>query len=204
MAKASLLDGLTRTRRSIRPKSRVCRASATVRRASSLRLRATPSSKSIMTVSTPIWVALLILRRLSPGIKSAERRGKLSCWGLVIASSLLRTFKHQGSSFKLDHNDIFLVAAKVPEADDAPIRFGLGFTFAKDFSFDVQSISVEHGMGVLDGFVAQVRHQGSFRQFRDGQAHGQAEGKDTVDNAAAKLGFAGELLVQVERLGIHG
>ena len=58
--------------------------------------------------------------------------------------------------------------------------------------FDVKGVAVEEGMRVLDALVAQVGDQGALGQVRHGEADGQTQGEDAVDDTLPELRLAGD------------
>ena len=66
-----------------------------------------------------------------------------------------------------------------------------------------QGVAVEDRLGKADLAHPEIGDRGTERRLADADADHQAEGEEAVDQALAELGLLGELLVEMQRLGVH-
>lgn len=122
----------------------------------------------------------------------------LRCWVLG------RATQHHRCALTLQNNRPFLVSADVTKTNDPAIWFGLREALFQDLCADVEGVAVKEWMWVAHAFIAEVRNKRSFREIVHGDAHGQTQCEDPVDEAATELCSTRVIFVDMQRLGVHG
>src|SRR5690349_9772021 len=115
-----------------------------------------------------------------------------------------RALAHQGLALALGDDLAALVGGSVAEFDDAGVRPRLALTAAQHRGADLERVAVEYRLGELHVGHAEVCDGGADRGVVHRDADHQPQGEQAVDDALAELGLFRELLVEVQRLHVHG
>src|SRR6266404_2339681 len=162
-------------------------------RAIFLRSAATESSRSRISPSAPNEGPLASLRSESAGTNRKERIGSVPGF-----------LAHQRLAGALGDGLAALVDGGVGEFDDAGVGPRLALAHAQDLGLYAKRIAVEDRLGKAHVGHAEIGDRGAERGVVHGDADHQAEREQAVDDALAELGLAGEFLVEMQRLHVHG
>src|SRR5262245_37598425 len=162
-------------------------------RAAILPSGAMESSRSRISASAAVFLALSYFRMLSPGTNRNER----------IASRLRLAEDQPGVPPGRQHLAA-LVGHGVFELDQPLPRPLLALALGDDLGVRSQRIAVKYGLGELDLGHAEIADGGAERGVVDAHADHDAERVEAVEQALAELGFFREMRVDVQRLRIHG
>src|SRR5215510_11942660 len=138
-------------------------------RAATLPSGAMESSRSRMSASAAVFLALSNLRTLSPGTNRRER-----------IASRLRFAKHQSGAAAGRHHLAALVGHGVLELDQPLPRPRLALALGNDFGVRAQRVAVEHRLGKFDLSHAEIADSGAERGVVDAHADHDTERIEAV------------------------
>src|SRR5437016_5579362 len=167
--------------------------SRTVRRAPTFSSGAIESSRSRISASAAVFLALSNLRRLSPGTNRNDRIG-----------SSLRFAVHQPGPATTSHHLTALIGHGVLEFHDVLVRPRLAFTLGDNSGVRLERIAVKHRLWKLDVGHAEVTDRGAQRRVVDAHPDHDAERIKAVEQPLAELGILGEIRIDMQRLRVHG
>src|ERR1700745_2329026 len=162
-------------------------------RAATLPSGAMESSRSRISASAAVFLALSNLRTLSPGTNRNER-----------IASRLRFAQHQPGAAAACHPLAALIGHGVLELDQPLPRPRLALALGDDLGVRSQRIAMENGLGEFHLGHAQIADSGAERGVVDAHADHDAERVEAVEQPLAELGLLGEMRIEIQRLLIHG
>src|SRR5436190_13858351 len=165
----------------------------TMPRAATLPSGAMESSRSRISASAAVFLALSKFRTLSPG---TNRRDRIAL--------RLRLAEHQPGTAAGRHHLAALVGHGVLELDKTLPWPRLARALGNDFCVRPQGIAVEHRLGKFDLGHTQIANGGAERGVIHAHADHDAERVEAVEQPLAELGLPGELGIEMQRLRIHG
>src|SRR6266702_2201391 len=167
---------------------------AAASRARALPSSAIESSRSMISASAPLDIALSSFLALSAGTKSSER----------IRSQLFRPHPHEGLAAAFGDELVVLVIGAVMKFDDAGAGARFGFALADDLSRAMHRIALEQWMREFDVGHAEIRNRGADGHVRDLDANHQPERKQRVHQGLAPFRLLlAKVPVDMERLRIE-
>src|SRR5512146_2373798 len=107
-------------------------------------------------------------------------------------------------SFEFHHDRTVWLFACTFNSHDAHIWSRFRFPFFDDLAFGIDRVAMKDGMRMDHLVVSKVCYNCTFGQVRDGQTNHESECKYAVDQALPKLCPGGKILIEVQRLGVHG
>src|SRR5436190_1379426 len=165
----------------------------TMPRAATLPSGAMESSRSRISASAAVFLALSNFRTLSPGTNRKDR--------IVLR---LRFAEHQPGTAAGRHHLAALVGHGVLELDEALPRPRLALALGNDFCVRPQRVAVEYGFREFDLGHSEIADGGTERGVIHAHADHDAERVEAVEQPLAELGFLGEMRIEMQRLRIHG
>src|SRR5438552_4048939 len=170
--------------------SSICRV---MPRAAILPSGAMESSRSRISASAAVFLALSNLRTLSPGTNKNER-----------IASRLRFAMHQAGAAAACHHLVALIGHPVLELDQALRRPRLAGALGNDPGVRLQRIAVKHRLWKLDVGHAQIAHRCAERSVIDAHPDHDAERVEVVEQPLAIFRLLRKMRVKMQRLRIHG
>src|SRR5438105_5580 len=155
-------------------------------RAATLPSGAMESSRSRISASAAVFLALSNFRTLSPGTNRKER-----------IVSRLWFAEHQPGATAACHHLAALVGRGVLELDQPLPRPRLALARGNDLGVRPQGIAVEYGLGEFDLGHAEIADSGAEGGVVDAHADHDAERVEAVEQPLAELGLLGKMRVEM-------
>src|SRR6201991_2238687 len=161
----------------------------TMPRAATLPSGAMESSRSRISASAAVFLALSNFRTLSPGTNNIER-----------IALCLRLAQHQAGAAAACHHLAALVGHGVLELDQPLPRPRFALALGDDFGVRPKRVAVEHGLWEFDFGHAEIAHGGAERGVVDAHADHDAQRVNAVEQPLAEFGLLGKMRVDMQRL----
>src|SRR5262249_47702835 len=182
--------------------------SAALMRAADLPSAGIESSRSTITASAPLAIALSSFLPPSAGTNSSERINRVPMRSaprrLRDAWRSPRPHAHEDLAAAFGHQLVVLVVGAVVELDDAGARTRVRFALADDFGGAMDGIAFEQRVGELHLCHAEIGDGGADGEVVDHDPDHQAEREQRVHQRLAPFGLLlAEMPVDVQRLRIE-
>src|SRR5271170_7552951 len=157
----------------------------------------TESSRSTITASAPLVIALSSFFALSAGTKSRERIATTRSWSL-------RPHANEDLAAAFGDDLVVLVVGPMMKLDDAGARPRFRLAFADHLCAAMDGVALEQRVGKFDVGHAQIGDGGPDRRVGDLDAGHQAQREQRVHQRLAPFGLLlAEVPVDMERLRIE-
>src|SRR4051812_1974683 len=144
------------------------------------------SSRSRISASAAVFLALSNFRTLSPGTNRNDRIGSRLCLRLRLAM-------HQAAAPAARHHLAALVGCRVFELHDALRGPRLADALGYDFGVRLQGVAVKHRLREFDVGHAEVADGGAERGIVDSHAYHDTERVEAVEQPLAEFGGCREM-----------